>query len=155
MSILISPSNNAGWGLGTKRLYGGAQVRSEAHPVAVKSHYRAAWGSHKGYVPRARRRRPETVVVVRRRRRRLPMDPVTAAQVEATIDEVARNGPPPAQVVVAAPRRSTRYNLRTTRRLTPAGLAVLRMRARRLRLEAARRAARLARRRQRRRARRE
>ncbi|AQQ73630.1 pVII [Harbour porpoise adenovirus 1] len=52
MAILVSPSNNTGWGLGMKSMYGGAKILSEHHPVKVVSHYRAQWGSKKG---RARR----------------------------------------------------------------------------------------------------
>lgn len=123
MSILISPSNNTGWGLGTRRLFGGARVRSSEHPVAVRSHFRANWGSRKGYVRRGRARG-----------RRAPMDAATAAQVEATIDHVARHGPPAARAVIVAARRNARYGLRQRRRLTPAGLAVMAaLRARRAR----------------------
>uniref|UniRef100_A0AAU6S539 Adenoviral core protein VII n=1 Tax=Pipistrellus pipistrellus adenovirus TaxID=3140007 RepID=A0AAU6S539_9ADEN len=50
MAVLITPSNNTGWGLGLKgmyggRLIGGARVRSDAYPVRVRKHYRAPWGS--------------------------------------------------------------------------------------------------------------
>lgn len=45
MAILVSPSNNSGWGLGVKDMYGGALKRSANHPVAVRKHYRAPWGS--------------------------------------------------------------------------------------------------------------
>lgn len=51
MAILISPSNNSGWGLGCKSMYGGARVLSENHPVLVRRHFRASWGSRKGRVP--------------------------------------------------------------------------------------------------------
>lgn len=92
MSILVSPSNNSGWGLGVKGMYGGARRRSEAHPVRVRRYYRARWGSVNGrrnrarstvdevidsVVAQARRRGPRLrftrrldVNVVRRRRRR-------------------------------------------------------------------------------------
>ncbi|UEC95842.1 pVII protein [Simian adenovirus ER] len=46
MSILISPSNNTGWGLGVTKMYGGAKRRSPQHPVRVRGHFRAPWGSH-------------------------------------------------------------------------------------------------------------
>ncbi|AAB53755.1 pVII [Murine mastadenovirus A] len=84
MSILISPSDNTGWGLGTGKMYGGARKRSAEHPVHVRSYWRAAWGS------RNRRRvatvaaedaeapqledvaqAPATVPIVRRHRRRV------------------------------------------------------------------------------------
>ncbi|AIA22353.1 pVII [California sea lion adenovirus 1] len=48
MSILISPTNNTGWGIGSGILYGGARTRSDVHPVKVRAHYRAAWGSKNG-----------------------------------------------------------------------------------------------------------
>lgn len=92
MSILVSPSNNTGWGLGVKGMYGGARRRSELHPVRVRRYYRARWGSVNGrrnrfrntvddvidsVVARARRRGPRIrytrrldVNVVRRPRRR-------------------------------------------------------------------------------------
>lgn len=54
MSILISPNNNTGWGMGTKVMYGGAKMLSEQHPVRVSQHYRAAWGSKKGRTPKTR-----------------------------------------------------------------------------------------------------
>lgn len=50
MAILVSPSNNTGWGLGCKSMYGGARSLSANHPVLVRRHYRASWGSRKGRV---------------------------------------------------------------------------------------------------------
>lgn len=47
MAVLISPSNNTGWGLGVKSMYGGSKFRSAAHPVLVHQHYRAKWGAIK------------------------------------------------------------------------------------------------------------
>ncbi|AGK27134.1 pVII [Baboon adenovirus 3] len=47
MSILISPDNNTGWGLGSTKMYGGAKRRSSQHPVRVRGHYRAPWGAYK------------------------------------------------------------------------------------------------------------
>nr|QRV11629.1 pVII [Bat mastadenovirus] len=111
MAILISPTNNTGWGLGTHRLFGGAKQKSDQHPVFVQAHYRARWGS-------------------RGRRKRKPMDPKTEAEMVATIDEVARNGPPAARVVLEAARRVGAYDLRRARKLTPAGKAYLAARVR-------------------------
>ena len=54
MALLISPSNNSGWGLGVKSMYGGARRRSATHTVRVKSHYRQPWGA----VKRGRRPAP-------------------------------------------------------------------------------------------------
>ncbi|SMG83445.1 pVII [Bottlenose dolphin adenovirus 1] len=56
MALLVSPSNNTGWGVGAKIMYGGARTLSADHPVRVVSHYRASWGSKKGRVPRSRSR---------------------------------------------------------------------------------------------------
>lgn len=53
MAVLISPSNNTGWGLGAKSMYGGARLLSPEHPVVVRRHYRASWGSLKGRTPRS------------------------------------------------------------------------------------------------------
>ena len=63
MAMLVSPSNNTGWGAACKTMYGGAKVLSEHHPVRVLAHYRASWGSRKGRV-------------VRRRPMRITNDPV-------------------------------------------------------------------------------
>ncbi|BCG66204.1 pVII [Canine mastadenovirus A] len=125
MAILISPSNNTGWGLGTHKLFGGAKQKSDQHPVYVQAHYRAPWGG-KG------RRRPG-------RARGVPLDPKTEAEVVATIDEVARNGPPAARLVLEAARRVGAYNLRRARKLTPAGRAMAAMRARQMVNQAKRR----------------
>lgn len=119
MAVVVSPSNNTGWGLGLRGLYGGAKQKSAQHPVYVNSHYRAGWGTLKRSSRSGKRRGG------RRSRARVPLDPVTAAQVEATIDEVARNGPPAARAAISAARTATRYNLRRNRRLTPFGRAML------------------------------
>ena len=71
MSILITPGNNTGWGLGTKAMFGGAQQRSDAHPVAVRAHYRAAWGSRNGRRRGGTRVRPPTRRAAIRARRRI------------------------------------------------------------------------------------
>nr|WBV74359.1 pVII [Bat mastadenovirus BtSY2] len=121
MAVVVSPSNNTGWGLGLRGLYGGAKQKSAQHPVYVSSHYRAGWGTLKRSARSGAKRRGGK----RGRRARVPLDPVTAAQVEATIDEVARNGPPAARAAISAARTATRYNLRRNRRLTPFGRAML------------------------------
>lgn len=48
MAVLISPSNNSGWGLGVKNMYGGSRSWSENTPVVVRKHFRARWGSKSG-----------------------------------------------------------------------------------------------------------
>ncbi|AMB43027.1 pVII [Bat mastadenovirus WIV13] len=49
MAILISPANNTGWGMGSRKMYGGliggAREYSEETPVLVRQYYRARWGS--------------------------------------------------------------------------------------------------------------
>ncbi|QJR83093.1 pVII [Bearded dragon adenovirus 1] len=94
MSILISPSDNTGWGIGTSLLRGTGLRYRRAQPVPVHSYYRSQWGQlngrvskarllrnlrkyarlHRERVARRRRRREEAVVVVeeapRRRRGR-------------------------------------------------------------------------------------
>ncbi|AMB43153.1 pVII [Bat mastadenovirus WIV12] len=49
MAILISPSDNTGWGIGARKMYGGllggAREYSEETPVLVRQYYRARWGS--------------------------------------------------------------------------------------------------------------
>ncbi|BBE29339.1 pVII [Bat mastadenovirus A] len=124
MAILISPSNNTGWGLGSHRLFGGAKQKSDQHPVFVHAHYRAQWGAHRGRRARARRGRRVRVVA--------PLDPRTEAEMVATIDEVARNGPPAARAVLEAARRVGAYNLRRSPKLTRAGQALMRARVSRL-----------------------
>ncbi|ARQ79752.1 pVII [Bat mastadenovirus WIV17] len=57
MAILVSPSNNTGWGLTKTYMYGGAREFSDDTPVHVREYYRAPWGSKKGRVVRRRRRR--------------------------------------------------------------------------------------------------
>lgn len=141
MAILISPSNNTGWGLGCKTMYGGARSLSADHPVLVRRHYRASWGSRRGRVPAptvditadpvadvveavaastARRRR------TRRRRRASAAVRVARALVRGARRRLARRGrvrrtkDPVADVVRAVeetaranpPRRSSRIRAR-------------------------------------------
>lgn len=80
MALLISPSNNTGWGLGTKSMYGGAQRRSDNHPVRVRKHYRAPWGSSRkaraNLAAAARRQYKHSIARrVKRRRRRARLIP--------------------------------------------------------------------------------
>ncbi|BBF72831.1 pVII [Mastadenovirus eidoli] len=80
MAILVSPSNNTGWGLGRNYMYGGAREFSDDTPVHVREYYRAPWGSKKGRVVRRRRAAraaaniveaaAEAVAQVRRKRKR-------------------------------------------------------------------------------------
>ncbi|QHR77496.1 pVII [Squirrel monkey adenovirus] len=92
MSILISPSNNTGWGLGTSKMFGGAKRRSSEYPVLVRRHFRAPWGARKG-----------------RLRQRTTVDDVIDSVVED-----ARNwsGPAAAAIRSMAPRRRNVYWVR-------------------------------------------
>ena len=93
MAVLISPSNNTGWGLGVKSMYGGARLFSDNHPVRVRRHYRAVWGANK----RGRVWMPRTAN---------PVADVLHAY-EATMRRQA-GAAPAAAVVAAAPRRRGR-----------------------------------------------
>ncbi|AXE75629.1 pVII [Egyptian fruit bat adenovirus] len=99
MAILISPSDNTGWGLGRHKIYGGlyggflggAREYSEATPVLVRQYYRAKWGSKS------------------RHGRRLGT--TTRGRVTVRVNEEASTSTPtaPATVTtVAPPRRSAR-----------------------------------------------
>lgn len=71
MSILVSPSNNSGWGLGVKGMYGSGRRWSEAQPVRVRKYYRAKWGTVNGRRSRTRTSVDEVIdgVVAQARRR--------------------------------------------------------------------------------------
>ncbi|AZI15459.1 core protein precursor pVII [Human adenovirus 86] len=134
MSILISPSNNTGWGLTRpSTMYGGAKKRSQQHPVRVRGHFRAPWGAYK-------RGRTSTTAAVR-------------TTVDDVIDSVvadARNYTPAPSTVDAvidsvvadardyARRKSRRRRIARRHRSTPA------MRAARALLRRARRTGRRA-----------
>lgn len=138
MSILISPDNNTGWGLGSTKMYGGAKKRSSQHPVRVRGHYRAPWGAYK------RGRTGRTAVddtidaVIAEARRYKPGPAAAAATAASTVDSVIDS-------VVADARAYARRKRRLHRRRRPtaammAARAVLR-RARRIGRRAMRRAA--------------
>ncbi|AFK92732.1 pVII [Human adenovirus 43] len=123
MSILISPSNNTGWGLTRpSTMYGGAKKRSQQHPVRVRGHFRAPWGAYK-------RGRTSTATAVR-------------TTVDDVIDSVvadARNytpAPSTVDAVIARRHRSTPA-MRAARAL----LRRARRTGRRAMMRAARRAA--------------
>lgn len=48
MSILISPSDNTGWGIGTSLLRATGLKFSKNEPVRVRAYYRAQWGQRNG-----------------------------------------------------------------------------------------------------------
>lgn len=128
MAVVVSPANNTGWGLGLRRLYGGAKHKSAQHPVFVHSHYRAGWGT----VNRRRApvqvdegpSRPKSKKSKRKKRVQVTVETASAPQVDETIQEVAENGPTAARVAIAAARNAGRYNLRRRRRLTRLGQAL-------------------------------
>lgn len=92
MSLLISPSNSTGWGLGTRRLYGGARAYQPPYTVSVRSYYRRPWGTVK-------RRTPTGLTAITplsgsRRRRKVGRKSVSSSgpspSVDAAIDAVVR-----------------------------------------------------------------
>lgn len=128
MAILVSPSNNSGWGLGLRSMYGGARKRSAEHPVRVRGHYRAAWGSKKG----TRNRGTQTVRPVIKTEEDDDVDAEQAAA-NAVSDVVAAYEAAVANGEITTRRRRRR---RTTRRLPDAtssflSRAIDRMRRRR------------------------
>nr|ALL28899.1 pVII [Amphisbaenian adenovirus 1] len=48
MSILISPSDNTGWGIGTKMMRATGVKFTRKEPVRVRPYYRAQWGQNNG-----------------------------------------------------------------------------------------------------------
>lgn len=138
MAVLISPSNNTGWGLGVRgmfgsgrRLTGGARERSDDYPVLVRQHYRAPWGA----ISRGRRAAAAAAALARRRRRR-PRIPVRGSVFTRVFRRrrglrghrrrrraLAIAGPGPALAIEApaaapaGPRRSARISSRRARGL--------------------------------------
>lgn len=138
MSILISPSNNTGWGLGSTRMYGGAKTRSSQHPVRVRGHYRAPWGAHtRGRTGRTTVDDVIDSVVADARKYRRPAASA-GSTVDAVIDEVVANARD-----YARRRRRLRRRRRPTAAMRAARALVRRARrvGRRAMLRAARRAA--------------
>ncbi|ALE30393.1 pVII [Simian adenovirus 16] len=137
MSILVSPSNNTGWGFSSTKMYGGAKRRSADHPVRVRGHFRAPWGAHK----RGRTGRTtvdEVIDSVVADAGRYVRPASAAAAAASTVDSVIDS-------VVADARAYARRKRRLHRRRRPtaamrAARAVLR-RARRVGRQALRRAA--------------
>ncbi|ACI04181.1 pVII [Human adenovirus 53] len=117
MSILISPSNNTGWGLTRpSTMYGGAKKRSQQHPVRVRGHFRAPWGAYKRgrtSAPAAVRTTVDDVIdsVVADARNYTP----APSTVDAVIDSVV------ADARDYARRKSRRRRIARRHRSTPAG----------------------------------
>ncbi|WOR02120.1 core protein precursor pVII [Human adenovirus 12] len=138
MSILVSPSNNTGWGLGAARMYGGAKTRSSQHPVRVRGHYRAPWGAHtRGRTGRTTVDDVIDSVVADARNYRAPAE-TAGSTVDAVIDEVVANAR-----AYARRRRRLRRRRRPTTAMRAARALVRRARriGRRAMMRAARRAA--------------
>nr|AJW67405.1 pVII [Snake adenovirus 1] len=57
MSILISPSDNTGWGLGNCRIRGTGLTFTDSTPVSVRHYFRGQWGQRNGRATRAHLRR--------------------------------------------------------------------------------------------------
>lgn len=139
MSILISPSNNTGWGLGSTRMYGGAKTRSSQHPVRVRGHYRAPWGAHtRGRTGRTTVDDVIDSVVADARKYRRPAASA-GSTVDAVIDEVVAD----ARDYARRRRRLRHRRRRPTAAMRAARALVRRARrvGRRAMLRAARRAA--------------
>lgn len=140
MSILISPSNNTGWGLyGPTKMYGGARIRSTQHPVRVRGHFRAPWGALKG------RTRTRTTVddvidqVVADARNYTPTAPTST--VDAVIDSVVADARAYARRKSRRRRIARRHRATTAMRAAKAILRRAKRVGRRAMLRAARRAA--------------
>ncbi|UJZ92509.1 pVII protein [Barthadenovirus sternae] len=57
MSILISPSDNTGWGVGTHMMRATGLKFSRTEPVRVRTYYRAQWGQLNGRKTRSELKR--------------------------------------------------------------------------------------------------
>lgn len=60
MSILISPSDNTGWGIGTSLLRATGLKFTKDEPVRVRAYYRAQWGQRNGRTSKQNLRRNYT-----------------------------------------------------------------------------------------------
>ncbi len=142
MSILISPSNNTGWGLlrAPSKMFGGARKRSDQHPVRVRGHYRAPWGAHKrGRTGTAGRTTVDEAIdsVVEQARNYTP----AVSTVDAAIESVVRGARRYAKAKSRRRRVARRHRRRPGSAAKRAAAALLR-RARRTGRRAAMRAAR-------------
>lgn len=144
MSILISPSNNTGWGLGVGKMYGGAKRRSPQHPVRVRGHFRAPWGSHsRGRTGSSGRTTVDDVIdsVVEEARR---YQPATTTTGRSTVDEVIDGVVADAREYVRRRSRARRVARRRRGRRATAAVRAARSLLRRARIvgrRAAKRAA--------------
>lgn len=142
MSILISPSNNTGWGLrAPSKMYGGARQRSTQHPVRVRGHFRAPWGALKGRV-RARTTVDDVIdQVVADARNYTPATAAPVSTVDAVIDSVVADARRYARAKSRRRRIARRHRSTPAMRAARALLRRARRTGRRAMLRAARRAA--------------
>lgn len=142
MSILISPSNNTGWGLrAPSKMYGGARQRSTQHPVRVRGHFRAPWGALKGRV-RARTTVDDVIdQVVADARNYTPAAAAPVSTVDAVIDSVVADARRYARAKSRRRRIARRHRSTPAMRAARALLRRARRTGRRAMLRAARRAA--------------
>lgn len=135
MSILISPSDNTGWGIGNSMMRATGLRFSRREPVRVRAYYRAQWGQLNGRRSRSQLRRGyrkyKAAYVrrqMRRRRRAATTIEKTARRVERAAAQVAaaeianamvdsQPGPSTDTVVVDLPARRSGRRRRAPRRL--------------------------------------
>ncbi len=141
MSILISPSNNTGWGLhAPSKMYGGARQRSTQHPVRVRGHFRAPWGALKGRV-RSRTTVDDVIDQVVADARNYTPAAAPVSTVDAVIDSVVADARRYARAKSRRRRIARRHRSTTAMRAAQALLRRARRTGRRAMLRAARRAA--------------
>lgn len=141
MSILISPSNNTGWGLrAPSKMYGGARQRSTQHPVRVRGHFRAPWGALKGRV-RARTTVDDVIDQVVADARNYTPAAAPVSTVDAVIDSVVADARRYARAKSRRRRIARRHRSTPAMRAARALLRRARRTGRRAMLRAARRAA--------------
>ncbi|AII22568.1 pVII [Lizard adenovirus 2] len=128
MSILISPSDNTGWGLGNCRIRGTGARFTLSTPVPVRHYYRAQWGSKTGRVTEEHLRRNLRKYRRRHHRRSIKTDRLlrstpdtilieTAKRVRRTAHRRARRTTRGGPVLVKVSRRRRGPRLRYTRRI--------------------------------------
>lgn len=141
MSILISPSNNTGWGLrAPSKMYGGARQRSTQHPVRVRGHFRAPWGALKGRA-RARTTVDDVIDQVVADARNYTPAAAPVSTVDAVIDSVVADARRYARAKSRRRRIARRHRSTPAMRAARALLRRARRTGRRAMLRAARRAA--------------
>lgn len=94
MSILISPSDNTGWGIGTSLLRATGLRFTKDEPVRVRAYYRAQWGQRNGRKSKAALRkdykRYKIIHLQRQKARKRRRYPLAAARRHAAAREARR-----------------------------------------------------------------